>query len=279
MGEELYLREVITSLWRRKVLILTVFLVTVIITAICTFTTQPVYQVVGGIALGNFPDKNLTSQVEAKEILLSSNIMGSVISQPDFAQGDFRCDLKVEPVKDNDAGANIDNRTSLLMITLLTNDSARGVEFVDQLMKAFIETGNPSYEKQKELLAGSLEKLQERTDTIDKDIEQARAVLDAIDDNPDFGAEVDYRRATTLDTVQALEKQRLDLMRAYIETQGDLNSLKNTEIIKSPQEPDGPIKPRVRFNMIIAALFGLTLGILLAFAANLFTRERNRGKE
>jgi uncharacterized protein involved in exopolysaccharide biosynthesis len=278
MSEELYLKELIAGLWRRRILILTVFLVTVISTAIYTFTAQPVYQVVGEIALGNFPDKNLTSQFEAKEILLSNNLTGRVKSQPDFAQGNFWYNLKVDPVKDN-AGISGDNRTSLLMITLQTNDSVRGVKFVDELMKAFIETGAPSYEKQKDLLAGSLEKLQARTNTIEKDIEQTRAVLDSIENTPGSGSEKDYRLSKTLETLQSEEKQRLDLMRVYIETQKDLDSLKNTEIIKSPQEPVKPIKPRISFNMIIAAFFGLTLGVFLAFAANFFTRDHKTRKE
>lgn len=55
-----------------------------------------------------------------------------------------------------------------------------------------------------------------------------------------------------------------------------LDDIKETRIIKSPSVSAGPIKPRLKLNIIIAAVLGLFLGTLLAFVKEWWEKNKER---
>lgn len=267
MEDEIELREIIMILWRRRVMIAVLFLVSVIGALIYSYTMKPVYQISSTISLGNFPDRTYTTPAAAKEVLLSDELLLNIIKQikmPGNVEDleSLKKILTVDIIKD----------TNLLKIIVTTTDKAGGIALIEKMTQAFTGQGTSAYQRQKDLLNNQIDILQARLKTIDKDIEQTREVLASIENSVDiFGVEKDLRRSKTIEFLSNEESQKLELLDRIMGLQKELDTLRNVEIIESPREPEKPVKPKKAMNIIIGAFLGLMFGIFGAFILDYFS--------
>ena len=107
MDDEIDLRDIFRVLWKRRLLIIGVFVVAVLVAGVISFTMPSVYRVSSIIAVGNFEDPVYTSQASVKSIMLSDEFLQEVFEQlsPNATGSEFMAfkgSVKVEPVKDSD---------------------------------------------------------------------------------------------------------------------------------------------------------------------------------
>ncbi|OPX84849.1 MAG: cryptic autophosphorylating protein tyrosine kinase Etk [Pelotomaculum sp. PtaB.Bin104] len=266
MEDEINLRELFTVIWNHRVTIISVFLVSVISAIIYCFFISPIYLIEGEIELGTFPDKTFTSQSAAKEILLSDKLLQNVIDQLNLSSDidSFKGKLKIEPVKD----------TNFLKVTLLTSDKIEGIKIVEKVMELFVDQGNLSYQKHKELFDNPLEVMQARLKTIEKDIEQTREVLASIENAQSIpSVEKDFRRSKTLEYLQSEESERVKLLEQVLNLQKELSNLKNIQIVEKPREPKNPVKPKRMSIITTVGFLSLIIGVCGVLFLNCFSRN------
>lgn len=269
MEDEVDLRELILVLWKRRWLIASIFLAAVIIAAVISFAMPPTYEVSTIISLGVFPDPAYTTQASAREILLSDELLLTVINslKLDVPREKFRSlkeTIKVEPIKD----------TNFLKISVKTRNRAEGKAIVENMVELFKERSEPSYQQHRQLLANQLASVQTRLSAIEKDISQTREVLKAIESTTGISSvEKDLRRSRTLEYLQSEESQRIGLLDRYLGLQKEINGLKDVQVIRGAREPVYPVKPNKKLNVAVAGILGLMVGVFAAFMLEYFQRN------
>ncbi|AEG15318.1 lipopolysaccharide biosynthesis protein [Desulfofundulus kuznetsovii DSM 6115] len=266
MEEELDLRDLILILWKRRRLILGIFLAAVFAAAAISFIIPPTYEVSTIIALGVFPDPTYTSQASAREILLSDELLLTVIKDlklnvPREKFRSFKEAIKVESIKD----------TNFLKISVQTPNRSEGKAIVEKMVELFKERSEPSYQQHRQLLANQLNSVRTRLSAIETDIKKTREVLNAIESASGISpVEKDLRRSRTLEYLQSEESQRIELLDRYLALQKEINELKNVQVIRGAREPVYPVKPNKKLNVALAGMLGLMSGIFMAFILEYF---------
>ncbi|SHE68146.1 G-rich domain on putative tyrosine kinase [Desulfofundulus australicus DSM 11792] len=269
MEEELDLRDLILILWKRRKLILGIFLLAVLAAAAVSFIIPPTYEVSTIIALGAFPDPTYTSQASAREILLSDELLLNVISAlkldvPREKFRSFKQTIKVEPVND----------TNFLKISIQTTNRSEGRAIVEKMVELFKERSSASYQQYRQLLAGQLDAVRTRLSSVEADIKKTREVLSAIESTTGISpVEKDLRRSRTLEYLQSEESQRIELLDRYLALQKEINGLKDVQVIRGAREPVYPVKPNKKLNVALAGMLGLMVGVFLAFILEYFQRN------
>lgn len=269
MEEELDLRDLILILWKRRKLILGIFLAAVLAAAAVSFIIPPTYEVSTIIALGVFPDPTYTSQASAREILLSDELLLNVISAlkldvPREKFRGFKQTIKVEPVND----------TNFLKISIQTTNRSEGRAIVEKMVELFKERSSASYQQYRQLLAGQLDAVRTRLSSVEADIKKTREVLSAIESTTGISpVEKDLRRSRTLEYLQSEESQRIELLDRYLALQKEINGLKDVQVIRGAREPVYPVKPNKKLNVALAGMLGLMVGVFMAFCLEYISRN------
>ncbi|MDQ0285563.1 uncharacterized protein involved in exopolysaccharide biosynthesis [Desulfofundulus luciae] len=269
LEEELDLRDLILILWKRRRLILGIFITAVFAAAAISFIIPPTYEVSTIIALGVFPDPTYTSQASAREILLSDELLLTVIKDlklnvPREKFRSFKETIKIESIKD----------TNFLKISVQTQNRAEGKAIVEKMVELFKERSEPSYQQHRQLLANQLNSVRTRLYAIETDIKKTREVLNAIESASGISpVEKDLRRSRTLEYLQSEESQRIELLDRYLALQKEINELKNVQVIRGAREPVYPVKPNKKLNVALAGMLGLMSGIFMAFILEYFQRN------
>ena len=262
MDAEIDLRDIFRVLWKRRLLIIGVFVVAVLVAGVISFAIPSVYRVSSIIAVGNFEDPVYTSPASAKSIMLSDEFLLEVLEQisPNATGSEFmsfKGSVKVEPVKDSD---------KLIEISVETPEKQEGMKAVEKMVWLYANSSNDSYNKQKKILFDQLAVTQERLDIINMEINQTGEALQEIQDSTGSSAvqgEMQFSR--TLDRLNGMETQRSALIDHSMDLQKQLVLMRNLEVVSPAREPVSPIWPRKALIVAIAGMLGLMVGIFAAF--------------
>lgn len=261
MDDEIDLRDIFRILWKRRLLIISVFMIAVLMAGVISFTMPSVYRVSSIVAMGNFEDPVYTTQASAKSIMLSDKFLMDVLQQlPNSTMSDFRKfkgSIKVESVKDSDR---------LIEISVETPDRREGKIAVEKMVLRYSNLSADSFNRYKKALSDQLAANQNRRDILDIDINITRRELqhaEGASDSSALQAEISFSRA--MDRVNSMEAQRSALMDRSLDLQKQLDLLRHLEVISPAGEPVSPIGPRRVLMVAIAGILGLMVGIFAAF--------------
>lgn len=260
MDDEIDLREIFRVIWKRRLLIIGVFVLAVLIAGVISFTMPSVYRVSSIVAIGNFEDPVYTSQASAKGIMLSEQFLLKVFRQlPNTTISDFNAfkgSVSVESVKDSDR---------LIEISVETPDRQGGREAVEKIVLLYANRSEDSYNRYKKILSDQLATTQERLDILDMDINQTREALQYTQNASGSSAmqeELSFSRA--LDRLSGMEAQRSALIDKSLDLQKQLDLLRHLEVVSPAGEPVSPVGPRRVLMVAIAGMLGMMVGILAA---------------
>jgi uncharacterized protein involved in exopolysaccharide biosynthesis len=262
MDDEIDLRDIFRVLWKRRLLIIGVFVIVVLMAGVISFAMPPVYRVSSIIAVGNYSDPVYTSQASAKSIMLSEDFTREAFEQINLNAmvGQFstlRDSLKVEPVK----GSN-----SLIEISVETPNRQEGLKAVEKMAWLYAKRSEDSYNKQKKILSDQLANTQEHLNIIDMEINQTQEALQDMQDSSGQSAvQTEMRFLYILDRLSGMETERFAQMDRSLDLQKQLYLIKQVEIVSPAREPVSPIGPRKILNVAIAGMLGLMIGIFAAF--------------
>ena len=261
MDDEIDLRYIIRILWKRRLMIIGIFIVAVTIAGVMSFAMTPVYRVSSIIALGNFDEPSYTSLASAKSIMLNDQFLIEVFQQlPNNKTSDFRNfknSIKIEPVKDSDR---------LIEISIETSDRREGREAVEKLILLYANRSKDSYTRYEKILSNQLATTQERLNILDMEINQTLGALQNMQ-NPSSSsasqAEIGIYRV--LDRLSGMETQHSALADKRLDLQRQIMLLRHLEVISPAGYPLSPIWPRRVLIIGIGGMLGLMVGIFTAF--------------
>jgi len=254
--DELDLRDLILVLWNYRKLVVGIFLASLLIGAIISFAITPVYQVKAKISLGNYavdPDdgKQLMTPEIAREILLSSDFQEEAWGSETNAGA-----LSITPIED----------TKILQLTLDISDPKRGEMLLNKLIAQFEEKEKERYERSIELLSNDLQNTEEELQEINKNIDRTRKILENTSASQ-------LQQAGLLDTLSRFLEQRDKLAEKKLKTEQKLNSIEEMEVLQKPEATPSPVRPNKKMNIVAAGMFGLIVGVLMAFIVDYFSRN------
>jgi LPS O-antigen subunit length determinant protein (WzzB/FepE family) len=262
MEDEIDLRDIFRVLWKRRQLIIGVFVAAVLVAGVISFAMPPVYRVSSIITGGNFDDPVYTSQASIKNVMLSDEFLQEVFGQisPNATEsefGTFKGSVKAEPVKDSD---------KLIEISVETSKRQEGVKAIEKMIRLYANRSEDSYNKQKNILFDQLAVTQQRLYVIDQEINQTQEALQGIQETTGSSAvqgEMQFSR--TLDRLSGMQTQRSALIDRRLELQKQLVLIRNLEVVQPAREPVSPIEPRSAMIVAIGGMLGLIIGIFAAF--------------
>jgi uncharacterized protein involved in exopolysaccharide biosynthesis len=254
--DEIDLRDLIFVLWRYRKFILGIFLASLLIGVVISFMSTPVYQVQAKISLGNYAADPDSSEPEispetAREILLSS----------DFQKEAWGAGT-------NAGGVNVTliEKTNILQITLETSESQQGEVLLNELIAHFNERTDDQYERSIELLNDAFQRTEGELQDIEKNIDQARELLENTSTSQ-------IQQARLLDTLSRFLEQRDKLLEKKLQSKQKLIRIEHMEVLEKPKAPSSPVRPRKKLNITVAGILGLMVGGFAAFTVDYFKRN------
>ncbi len=255
--DEINLRDYIKVILKRKKIILTVFFVAVITTAIASFLMPKVYEVTSTIQIGRI-DELLMEKEKVKEILSGQNLLEPIIKE---------LDLDIEPDKSsrNIKIEDIKN-TNLLKIKVQYPDPEMVVKINKAIADSFVSRGQGIYQERLSLINERLKELEIEIKDTEEDIKRTQSLIIKV-----AGLTTIPQQEVTLRTI--LLQNTLSNYKNHLSTLKDRrNELKialfkaeDFKIVEQPIEPKYPIKPKKKLNILISGIFSLMMGIFLAF--------------
>lgn len=262
MQEELDLREVLRLLWKNRFLIASVVALSVVTVVAASFLTPPIYQVSGIVFLGNFNDTVYSNINSVKVLMTSDGFLSEVIEELSFevapnTYNSFKSGIEVDAAKDT---------RNLLVITCRSPNSSEGREIVQTMIRIFAGRSNTSYNAERQIALSQMSRI--RTDLIDaeNDINQTRKVLKELQDSQgSLQVEAELRISRTLEYLQGEEAWYSGLMDRYTSQEIKLDQLEPMRVVQEPRLPADPMQAKTALNVMMAAMFGLIIGIFAAF--------------
>ena len=262
MDDEIDLRDIIGILWKRRLLIIGIFLAAVLVASVISFAMPSVYKISSIIAVGNFDDPVYASQASLKNVMLSNEFAQEVFEQisPNATGSEFQTfkdNLIVEPVRDSDR---------LIEISVETKNKQEGLKAIEKMIRLYANRSEDSYNRQKKILSDQLAVTLQRLDAIDLEINQTQEALQGIQDSIGSSAvqgEMQFSR--TLDRLNDMQTQRSTLIDRRLELQKQLMLIRNLEVVQPAREPVSPIGPRKALIVAVSGMLGLMIGIFAAF--------------
>lgn len=269
MDEEIDLRDIFSTLWKSRTLIIGISVTFILIAGIISFAMPSVYEVSSIVAMGNFNDTVYVSPISATSIMQSDEFLLDVFERihPNATEGEFTAfkdRVNVESVK----GSN-----RLVKISVETSDGAEGQKAVEMMIWLYANRSAESYNEQKNILSGQLAVAQERLDAINIQINLTNSALINLEESSDSSSvQSEMRFSRTLDRLSEMETQRSALIERIQDLQEQLELLRHLDVVQPAREPVSPIGPRRALNMAIAGMLGLMIGIFAAFLREGFRR-------
>jgi capsular polysaccharide biosynthesis protein len=262
MDDEIDLRDIFSTLWKSRILIIGVSTLFILIAGMISYAMPSEYEVSSIVAMGNFDDPVYASPVSAKSIMLSDEFLLDVFERirPNATGGEFTAfkdRVKVEPVKDSD---------KLVKISVETSDRAEGQKAVEMMVWLYANHSAESYNEQKSILSRQLAVAQERLDAMDMQINLTNNAFMNLEESSDSSSvQSEMRFSRTLDRLNDMETQRSDLIERIQGLQKQLVLLRHLDVVLPAREPVSPIGPRRVLNTAVAGMLGLMIGIFAAF--------------
>lgn len=233
---------------------------------------QPVYEVKAALSLGYLSPAGTdtihplyTNSTYAKEVLLSDDFIRRAARdvKPDTSQQQLdalKNAVKVETVDD----------TNIMSLSIETGDSHWGQAFLERMIEMFSVKSGEQFKRHQELIKNDLLAISTDLADVEKNIASTKDVLESL--SAASGAN-DLQQIRSLDTLSRFEDQRQALLERKVIRQQELNGIEGLQVIREPDIPVHPVRPRKMLNIAVAGVLGLMAGLFTAFTVDYFRRN------
>ncbi len=275
--QEIDLRDHIKVILKRKKVILAVFFVTVITTAIVSFLMPKVYEVTSTVQIGSVDDLLmrkgqignidglLMGKEEAKEILLSQNLLAPIIKGANFdIELEQLKEIKIEDIKN----------TNFLKIKVQCSDPEMAVKINKAIANVFISRGQGIYQKRLFLINERLKELETEIKDTEGNIRRTQNLITELH-GPTAISQQDISLTMILlqNTLPNYESHVYILKNRRNELKISLSTAEDFKIVETPIKPKYPIKPKKRQNIALSGILGLMLAIFIAFSQEFWSKS------
>ncbi len=267
--DEIDLREYINVIIKRKKLILNIFIIAVIATAIVSLLMPKIYEITSIVQLGNV-NELLIKNEEAKAIMLNQNLLLTIIN-------DLNLKITTEGLQKDIKISDISG-TSLLKIKITYPSIDTAFKINDAIINPLISQGQNMYKERASIINERLKELYGAIKNAEEDIVRTQNLIINVP-SPDkiSQAEVSLRMIILQNTLPKYENNLTDLRNQRNDLQILLANSKDFKVFDMPIKPRHPIAPKKVQNVLIAGIFSLMLGVFLAFVLE-FWQKNKEGK-
>lgn len=261
--EEISLVEIIQILWTYKWLIIITPLIAAIIAYTASQFMTPSYQSATKLYLGNFGNEMYTDAEGAEEVILSRDILGSVMEDLNLEYEYVRNFKKTLAVRQLPA--------SMIEVEASHYDPEMAKQIANKVVEAFIAKAEPAYLEKlvlvEKLYESTLENYNRTTESLDRN----KQALTAIETNPDLtNTEKDLSRVRLIDYIRIDEEAINNLNGQLQQQQLNLLDIQKAEIFEQASVPLHPSSPNKMLNTAIALVLGAMIAVGLAFIIEYF---------
>jgi len=256
-NDEVNLRDFIDVVWRRRVLIIAIFLLFVACGAVFSvLAVTPVYSSSTIISLANFKHDLYADVNSAKVVLMSDDFLNKVFKELNLEEQEgLRKDIRVETVKD----------TKFLRITVRNENPKLARDIAVKAVSIFAVLNVVEYRKHLDIINNQLSLNKGKIEECENEIAETKKVLSGIDNAGMSSMEKDMWRYRLLDYLRHFEDRKTDLQGRNFNLEKELNSLRNLEVIKTADDPAVPEKSNRKVIITASGMLGVIIGLLLAF--------------
>jgi len=264
--DEIDLREYINIIIKRKKLILNVFFIAVVITAIVSLLMPRIYEITTTVQLGSVGEFLIKNE-EAKAIMLNQNLLLSIIN-------DLNLKITVENLQKDIKISDISG-TNLLKIKITYPGIGTALKINEAIVNPLIAQGQNFYQERTAIIKGRLKELQGAIKNAEEDITRTQNMIIGIPSSKDISqAELSLRMIILQNTLPKYENNLTDLRNQRNDLQILLSNSKDFKVFDAPIKPKNPVGPKKKQNVIIAGIFSLMFGVFLAFFLEFWQKSK-----
>ncbi|MCK8816310.1 Wzz/FepE/Etk N-terminal domain-containing protein [Natroniella sulfidigena] len=278
---EIDLREYIEVLLQRKKMILGVFLVAVLISAVISFfMLEPIYQTEATISLSNQAGSYSESD-NARQMLRSLEYfdrinrkfeLGLTQNQLNSLRNNLEIDI-TEVGLNNAQKLEGDNlslymfRGGILDLSLQSKEPQQAKSIFDGLIELFEMESKQRFEENQDRIESNLQEVEGRIAELEREIQEREERIGMLLEAEDLSTTEKVILSNDFSgRMRDLEEVKLSLFEQKYEIQEELGDMEEMRVLNQPFVPDDPVAPNKKLNLAIAGVLGLMLGVFVAFA-------------
>ena len=292
--DEIDLRDYINVLIKRKWAVITIFFIAVIAAVVISLLISPVYEAISLVKIGKIKGVNIETPAETQEIFARRTILKQIATKLNLPE-DMNIEtvagiFTIEPAAD-----------SLLKIKGKAETPEKSVEITNAVADVLIERHKKIFTEAEEMINLEMENIVKNKEKINKDIENTKEDIIRLEqDIKKYEQEIAKRDnaqsdaqgritesyinllATVKNQKESKEAQILNLEQSLVNLDQLLKQkeyemsyqTKTTEIEIPATPPETRISPKRKQMVMIAGILGLFVGVLYAFGAEYFSKEK-----
>jgi len=256
--EEVDLRDYINILVKRRLFILTVFLLSIIAAVAVSLSLPKVYEANAMVQNGLLAGQPVISNYDALGIIRSAGFLSSVLEKYDLkiSLKDFLSMITAEGI------AN----TNLVVIYVRAHTSSEAKKYCECIAKEYIAYGQTLYEQRGKVFKARLDDLSaELTDVEDKIRRLEKVSGEVASSKVAAGPEESYKVIFSYNAIATFLNQINYICEKKYDVELIFAAAKQFEIVSYPIASEAPVKPKKKKIVIFAAMLGAMMGLFAAF--------------
>lgn len=259
--EEIDLREYINVLLKRKGIIILIFLIAVLTTALVSYFTippPPIYQssIIFGVA--RIVDQPIIGISESIEIMKGSVLLDEVISRMglEISVAQLTSQLEVKNLKN----------TNFIEVSMVDNLQEKAKNLAEKITEIFIKQNQGKYQEKVKFIEDRLKTLETQITELEKNIWGNEKIKKEIATSKELSErEKQFQTSLLSSSSISIRNLYITLIDQENNLEASLKDCENFKIINNSQILISPIKPNKILNNLIAGVLGLFVGIFVAF--------------
>lgn len=267
MEDEINLMDYVKVILKRKLLILIIFLVAVLAAGVYSFLATKIYEIDTSLEIGRIGKETLEAPTQLVE-KINSGVYNAAIKE--------KLSLKGFP----GIIASSPKGTSLVLIEMESSQPQEAKNVLASLNELVLEDHQEKIKTKKELLEEDIERQKTKVVSLEKEKETLEEKVNALQKTLVYD-QTPGTQFALFDTKEKLEGKIQEIENLYLRINSQERALEDyepTKVIKNPLISSGPIKPKIKLNILVAAVLGLFVGVLAAFGKEWYTAELTRNK-
>ena len=259
--EKIDLRDYINVLLKRKRVVILIFLIAIIATAMVSYFTispSPIYESSITFGVAQIDGRPVINITESLEIMKSSVLLNEVINRMDL-------EINAEQLKSQIEVKNLKG-TNFIEISVVDNSLEKAKNLAESIIEVFIKQNQGKCREKVKLVEDRLKILEEQITEFEKNIEEIKKTLKEIATSKELSeGERQFQTSLLLSSSVTTRElyntltDRANILRVSLKSYEDFKIIDNAQMIVSP------IKPNKKLNILIAGVLGLFVGIFAAF--------------
>lgn len=264
--DEIDLRAYINVVTKRKKLILAIFLVVVVVSAVASLLMPKVYEIISTVQLGSV-NELLIGKEEAKEIILNQNSLSALIKELNF-------DIDVEKFKKIIKIEDINN-TNLLRIKIECAGIDRALKINEAILTTLISQGQKIYQERISIINDRLKELNTEINYAEEYIRRTQSLIFGLPTSDKVSqTESSLRIILLQNTLPNYENNLTTLRNQRNDLKILLANAKDFKMFASPIKPKYPIGPKKKQIVFTFGIMSILFGMLLAFFMEFWQKSK-----